>query len=116
MAALKMVSFLVLCMLVAAPMTAQAITCGQVQSALVPCLSYLKTTGPTPPATCCNGVRTINNAAKTTADRRTACQCLKSAAGSVKGLNPTTVAGLPGKCGVNIPYKISLSTNCATVK
>ncbi|KAJ9185487.1 hypothetical protein P3X46_005118 [Hevea brasiliensis] len=77
MAALKMVSIVVVvCMLVAAPMTAQAITCGQVTSALAPCVRYLKSTGGSPPGPCCNGVRTINGAAKTTVDRRAACQCL----------------------------------------
>lgn len=114
MAALKMVSVIVVvCMLVAAPMTAQAITCGQVARALSPCVNYLKTTGAVPPRPCCNGVRAINAAARTTADRRTACQCLKSAAGSIKGIKQPTADALPRKCGVNIPYKISFSTNCA---
>lgn len=115
MAALKMVSVLVLCMLVAAPMATQAITCGQVASSLAPCINYLKGPGgQAPPAACCNGVKAINNAAKTTPDRQTACNCLKSAARGVSGLNPSTAESLPSKCGVSIPYKISLSTNCAT--
>ncbi|KHN33232.1 Non-specific lipid-transfer protein [Glycine soja] len=31
-----------------------------------------------------------------------------------QSLNAGNAASLPGKCGVNIPYKISTSTNCAT--
>ncbi|KAK3405011.1 hypothetical protein EUGRSUZ_K01283 [Eucalyptus grandis] len=45
-----------------------------------------------------------------------ACKCLKSASGSISGINFGVVAAIPGKCGVNIPYKISPSTNCNSVK
>ncbi|XP_048235844.1 non-specific lipid-transfer protein 1-like [Ricinus communis] len=116
MAGIKLVSLLLLCMVVA-PMTTQAITCGQVASSLGPCLKYLKgAAGPMPPAACCNGVRGINSAARTTPDRQTACQCLKNAAGGISGLKPGLAESLPGKCKVNIPYKISLSTNCNSIK
>ncbi|XP_009372013.1 non-specific lipid-transfer protein [Pyrus x bretschneideri] len=94
---------------------AHAITCGQVTSSLAPCINYAKGGGVVPPA-CCNGIRTINGIARTTADRQAACNCLKNLAGSIRGVNPNNAAALPGKCGVNVPYKISTSTNCATVK
>ncbi|KDP22770.1 hypothetical protein JCGZ_00357 [Jatropha curcas] len=116
MAGLKLISILVLCMFVAAPIT-EAITCGQVTSALAPCITYLRTRGAkTPPPNCCNGVRSINSAAKSTPDRQQACQCLKQAAGSVSGIIPGNAEALPGACKVNIPYKISLSTNCNNVR
>nr|P81651.2 RecName: Full=Non-specific lipid-transfer protein 1; Short=LTP 1; AltName: Full=Major allergen Pru ar 3; AltName: Allergen=Pur ar 3 [Prunus armeniaca] len=91
------------------------ITCGQVSSSLAPCIGYVRGGGAVPPA-CCNGIRNVNNLARTTPDRRTACNCLKQLSGSISGVNPNNAAALPGKCGVNIPYKISASTNCATVK
>ncbi|MGL8333403.1 non-specific lipid-transfer protein, partial [Salmonella sp. NW596] len=100
--------------MVAAP-CAEAITCGQVASSLTPCIAYLRSGGAVPPP-CCSGVKSLNAAAKTTPDRQTACNCLKSAAGSISGLNLNLASGLPGKCGVNIPYKISPSTDCSTVK
>ncbi|TKY63607.1 Non-specific lipid-transfer protein 1 [Spatholobus suberectus] len=117
MASLKVACVVaVICMVVAsAPMAQAAITCGQVTSALVPCVDYLQKGGP-PPVGCCNGVRSLNSAAKTTADRQAACNCLKQAAGAISGFNANNAATLPGKCGVNIPYKISTSTNCATIK
>ena len=93
-----------------------ALTCGQVSGKVLPCLNYLKNGGPAPPPNCCNGIRDLNNAAKTTADRQTACRCLKSTAGSVPGLNYGLAAALPGKCGVNVPYKIGPSTDCARVR
>ncbi|XP_077217396.1 non-specific lipid-transfer protein 1-like [Tasmannia lanceolata] len=92
-----------------------AITCGQVISAVSPCLRYLRTGGPVP-AVCCNGIRGLNGAAKTTPDRQTACGCLKSAATSISGLNVGFANSLPGKCGVSFPYKISPSTDCSKVK
>jgi len=103
----------VMCMVVMSAPMAQAIMCGQVARAVTPCLVYLRIGGSPPPA-CCSGVRSLNSAAKTTADRQATCNCLKSLAGGLSGLNPANEASLPSKCGVNIPYKISTSTNCAT--
>ncbi|ESW06668.1 hypothetical protein PHAVU_010G066400 [Phaseolus vulgaris] len=106
----------VMCMVVVSAPMAHAITCGQVASAVTPCLSYLRTGG-TPALPCCNGVRGLNSAAKTTADRQATCNCLKSLAGALaQGFNAANAASLPQKCGVQIPYKISTSTNCATIK
>ncbi|KAJ4832575.1 hypothetical protein Tsubulata_000152 [Turnera subulata] len=99
MANLKLVcALLLVCIVVSAPMTAQAVTCSQVARDLVPCIGYLQGRG-APTAGCCNGVRALAGAAKTTADRRTACTCLKNAAAGVKGLNPSFAAALPGACG-----------------
>ncbi|XP_062094665.1 non-specific lipid-transfer protein 1-like [Humulus lupulus] len=109
----KLLCMVVMAMVVAAPV-ANAITCGQVSSSVGPCINYLKSGGVVP-AACCNGIRSLNSAAKTPADRQTACKCLQSASSSIKGLNLNLAAGLPGKCGINIPYKISPSTNCNSV-
>uniref|UniRef100_A0A0D9XND6 Non-specific lipid-transfer protein n=1 Tax=Leersia perrieri TaxID=77586 RepID=A0A0D9XND6_9ORYZ len=92
-----------------------AITCGQVGSAIAPCIPYV--TGRSGLSSgCCNGVKGLNNAARSTADRQAACRCLKSLAGSIKSLNLGTVAGVPGKCGVNVGFPISLSTDCNKVR
>ncbi|KAL4386602.1 hypothetical protein GQ457_09G012740 [Hibiscus cannabinus] len=112
---LKLACVVVLCMVVGAPLAQGAITCGQVSSALVPCIPYLKSGGTVPPA-CCSGIKSLNSAAKTTPDRQAACNCLKSAAASMSGINYGLASGLPGKCGVSIPYQISPSTDCKSVK
>ncbi|XP_049374996.1 non-specific lipid-transfer protein 2 isoform X2 [Solanum verrucosum] len=65
---------------------------------------------------CCGGVKGLLGAAKTPEDRKTACTCLKSAANSIKGIDTGKAAGLPGVCGVSIPYKISPSTDCSQVQ
>ena len=113
MASLKFACVVLMCMAVVSAPMVHAITCGQVTSGLTPCLSYLQKGG-APSAGCCNGVRSLNSAARTTADRQAVCNCLKSLVGSITGYNANNAAALPGKCGVNIPYKISTSTNCAT--
>ncbi|KAG9443605.1 hypothetical protein H6P81_014945 [Aristolochia fimbriata] len=101
---------------VVAPYAEAAVTCGTVVSNLSPCIGYLRGASKVIPATCCSGIRNLNSAAQTTADRKTACNCLKSAAAGIAGLNYGLAAALPAACKVNIPYKISPSTNCNQVQ
>lgn len=108
--AVKLICMAIVCVVVGAPL-AQAITCGQVATYVAPCISYL-TTGGTLPAACCSGVRGLNSAAATTADRQATCRCLVSYANSIRGLNPNLVSGLPSACGVSLNFKITSSTNC----
>ncbi|PKI37998.1 hypothetical protein CRG98_041594 [Punica granatum] len=112
----KLVPVFLLCMVVAATMAESAITCGQVTQSVSPCIPYARSTGGAPTAACCSGIRSLNDAARTTPDRQTACKCLKAIAGSISGINYGVVAGIPGKCRVNIPFKLSLSTDCNSVK
>ncbi|KAH6770283.1 hypothetical protein C2S52_015086 [Perilla frutescens var. hirtella] len=107
---------LIAAMLIAAvaPPSEAAIGCGSVVSYLNPCLPYV--TGKGPLGKCCGGVKGLYSAAKTTPDRQSVCSCLKSLAGSYSGVSLNKAAGLPGQCGVSIPYKISPSTDCSTVK
>ncbi|XP_059668134.1 non-specific lipid-transfer protein 1-like [Cornus florida] len=103
-----------MCMVVTAPQAEAAVTCGMVVTSLTPCLGYLRSGGPVP-APCCSGIKSLYSAASTPTDRQTACRCMKSAATSVPGISMANASGLPGKCGVNIPYKFSPSTDCAKV-
>ncbi|XP_022722382.1 non-specific lipid-transfer protein 1-like [Durio zibethinus] len=112
---LKLACLVVLCLVVGAPLTQGAVTCGQVTSALSPCISYLRNGG-TVPAGCCSGIKSLNSGAQTTADRQAVCNCIKTASGSISGINYSLASGLPGKCGVSIPYKISPNTDCKNVK
>ncbi|CAD6270634.1 unnamed protein product [Miscanthus lutarioriparius] len=100
-------------LLAAATTSEAAVTCGQVNSAIGPCLAYARGSGSSPSAACCSGVRSLNSAARSTADKRAACNCLKSAAGAVSGLNAGNAASIPSKCGVSIPYTISASIDCS---
>ncbi|CAN6353170.1 unnamed protein product [Urochloa humidicola] len=84
----------------------------QVASSLSPCIPYATGSASSLPAGCCSGVRSLNSMARSSSDRQAACRCLKSLATSLKKLNIGTVAGIPGKCGVSVPFPISMSTDC----
>ncbi|KAK1428058.1 hypothetical protein QVD17_16885 [Tagetes erecta] len=112
---IKMACVVLACMVVLAPHAEATITCGQVVSTLIPCLTYLRNGG-APAPSCCAGVRSLNSAARTTPDRKTACGCLKNSYKSNPGINSANAASLPSKCGVNIPYKISPNTDCSKVQ
>ncbi|KAG6433338.1 hypothetical protein SASPL_104948 [Salvia splendens] len=91
-----------------------AIGCGAVVSYLKPCLPYL--TGKGPLGECCGGINGLYGSAKTTPDKQSVCNCLKSLASSYPDADLDKAAGLPGQCGVNIPYTISPSTDCSEVQ
>ena len=116
-ASYKVACIAVLCMVAVAvvPYAEAAITCGTVTAKLGPCLPYLRKGGAVPPM-CCSGVKGLNSMASTKPDRQQACQCIKNAAQQIPGINPGFASGLPGKCGVKIPYPISTSTDCTKVQ
>ncbi|KAL2230375.1 UNVERIFIED_CONTAM: Non-specific lipid-transfer protein 1 [Sesamum indicum] len=80
---------------------------------LTTCRPYLTNKGSL--GNCCNGVKGLYRIAKTTQDRQSVCGTLKYLVGSYKGIHLNKAAGLPRQCGVNIPYKISPSTDCSKV-
>ncbi|CAK8542140.1 unnamed protein product [Lathyrus sativus] len=111
------VTFLVMaCLVLSTPLANAALSCGQIQLTITPCIGYLRSPTPSVPAPCCNGIRTLNSQAKTVPDRQGACRCLKSTVISFPGLNLPALAALPAKCGVNLPYKVTPSIDCNTVK
>ncbi|KAJ6765409.1 NON-SPECIFIC LIPID-TRANSFER PROTEIN 10-RELATED [Salix purpurea] len=67
---------------------------------------------------CNQAIRGLNSAARTTPDRQGVCTCLKNTASqfAYNSRNVALAAGLPGKCGVKLPYKIDPSTDCKSVK
>ncbi|CAL4904567.1 unnamed protein product [Urochloa decumbens] len=101
--------------LVMMSLASAAITCGQVASSLSPCIPYATGSASSMPSSCCSGVRSLNSMARSSSDRQAACRCLKSLAGTIKKLNMGTVSGIPGKCGVSVPFPISMSTDCNKV-
>ncbi|KAI0495669.1 hypothetical protein KFK09_021972 [Dendrobium nobile] len=96
------------------PIKATGMTCGEVDLDLLPCLSYIQNGGDVP-SDCCNGLSNLVAAAKTTDDRRTACNCLKSLASGASNDELSRAAGLPDKCHISLPYKLSPSTDCSKI-
>ncbi|KAI3444787.1 hypothetical protein Pfo_001452 [Paulownia fortunei] len=79
----------------------QAVTCGQVDAALVP-----------PSPACCAGVKAVKGLAQTTADKRACCGCVKAAANRYADLKDDAAQSLPTKCGVQMDVPISRSVDC----
>ncbi|KAK8935307.1 Non-specific lipid-transfer protein 1 [Platanthera zijinensis] len=94
------------------PMSTTALTCVDVEFDLLPCLTYIRSGGDVP-STCCSGLNNLVNAAKTTDDRRTACNCLKSLAQRASQDELDRAATLPDKCDISIPYKITPTIDCS---
>ncbi|KAF3447963.1 hypothetical protein FNV43_RR08670 [Rhamnella rubrinervis] len=111
--AMKLACMVVMCMVVCAPL-AEALTCVEVAGTVSQCIGYLRSGGAVP-VPCCSGVKSLNAMANNTPNRRVACNCLISAAKNIPGLKPNLVSGLPGACGVKLPFPISISTNCAKI-
>ena len=89
-----------------------ALSCSTVYNTLMPCLGYVQSGGAVPQA-CCSGIQSLLSVARTTPDRRAICTCLKNvAAGAAGGPYISRAAGLPGRCGVSLPYKLSPNMNC----
>ncbi|KAF3658141.1 Non-specific lipid-transfer protein 1 [Capsicum annuum] len=88
----------------------QALTCGQVDASLAPCIPCL-TQGGKPGAACCSGVKVLKGMAQTTTDKKEAFNCGKEAANRNTSLKDDTAQALPSKCGVPLDTPISRNVN-----
>ncbi|KAL2500304.1 Non-specific lipid-transfer protein 6 [Forsythia ovata] len=111
----KILCMLLVGMVVVAPISEAAISCGTVANTLAPCLNYVLNGGVVP-TDCCNGISSLYNTVETTPDRRAVCSCLKSVAGSASAATFNNAASLPNKCGISIPYKLSPSIDCSKIQ
>ncbi|XP_059636045.1 non-specific lipid-transfer protein 1-like [Cornus florida] len=93
----------------------EAISCGQVDASLAPCVPYL-TNGGTPTTECCNGVKSIKGMATTPVAKRTTCNCVKDAANRYSNLKDDAAQAHPAKCNVQMDIPISRSTVTCCVR
>ncbi|KAI3452312.1 hypothetical protein Pfo_008977 [Paulownia fortunei] len=91
----------------------EAISCGDVQGSLSPCLAYL-TGGGEPTDSCCGGVRSLVGSLQSQQDRQMACSCMKSSASSFN-VRPDSASNLPGKCGVSIGMTVTPNVDCSNI-
>lgn len=101
-----------LLMLLLAPGSEATIACSDVVKYLRPCVSYLEKGTGKPPAACCSGVSGLASAASTSADKKAACECIKTAA---QKINPNAQAAqtLPSDCGISLPFTVSPNVDCS---
>lgn len=91
---------------------AAALTCNDVIKDLKPCIEYLKNGSGAPPSPCCAGAATLASAATTTADKQTACTCLKNVSNNIK-VNSGLAKSLPANCGITLPFEVSPNVDCS---
>lgn len=89
-----------------------AISCSDVTKDLTPCVSYLVSGSGKPPSACCDGAKALSSAATTTADKKAACECIKSAASNVN-YNAKLAQDLPNNCGITLPFSVSAGVDCS---
>lgn len=94
-----------------APLGESVLECTDVTQYVSPCIPYVTQNGPL--GTCCDGIQGLFNAAQTTPDRQSVCNCFKSVTSGYSSAEADNAAGLPTQCGINIPYKLSPSTDCS---
>ncbi|GJM90852.1 hypothetical protein PR202_ga07172 [Eleusine coracana subsp. coracana] len=112
---LSMAAALLLVLAPAPPQASAALSCSTVYNTLMPCLGYVQSGGGVPRA-CCSGIQSLLAAARDRSDRRAICTCLKDvAAGAAGGPYISRAAGLPGRCGVTLPYKLGPNMNCNAI-
>ncbi|KAE8726864.1 Non-specific lipid-transfer protein 8 [Hibiscus syriacus] len=79
---------------------------------LRPCVNYLVKGSGKPPSTCCARASALASAATSSADKKAACACIKSAAKNMKPKNDLAQA-LPSNCGISLPIAISPNVDCS---
>ncbi|KAK1423319.1 hypothetical protein QVD17_18617 [Tagetes erecta] len=109
--ALVVLAMMVMALVMVQP--SEAITCGDLTSMLSPCMNYLRSGG-SPTKACCDGARKLQGATQSQADRRTACNCAKSAAAQLK-VRQDAANSLPGKCGISTSIPINPNVNCNNI-
>ncbi|KAK6943018.1 Bifunctional inhibitor/plant lipid transfer protein/seed storage helical domain [Dillenia turbinata] len=90
----------------------EALTCAQVDTALVPCVPFLTGSAPAPASGCCDGVKSIKAMVASPTDKQAACNCVKEAANRYTNIKDDAATALPSKCGVDIGVPISRSVDC----
>lgn len=99
-------------LVVSFPESDAGITCDNVKDNLLSCVPYVLIGGSVPEG-CCIGLKTLVSESTTTADRQMVCSCLKSAAKSATDDQFERAAKIPGKCGVDLKYKLVRDIDCS---
>lgn len=90
----------------------EALTCSDLGPSVAQCGPYATGTTSQPSDGCCRAVQGVYQMAKTTQDRRTLCTCLKASASSAPGIQLSSVASIPQKCGLQITIPTNPNYNC----
>ncbi|KAM3375310.1 non-specific lipid-transfer protein 1 [Capsicum galapagoense] len=106
---------LIICMVVALPVSKARITCDTVYDDLRPCIKYVFSGGSFP-TDCCNRIEFLLVSAITTADRQSVCLCVKDLLSYASDEQLSRAASIAGQCGASVPFEISPNVDCSKVQ
>ncbi|PHT45740.1 hypothetical protein CQW23_14898 [Capsicum baccatum] len=106
---------LIICMVVALPVSEATMTCDTVYDGLQPCLNYVLYGGSVP-TDCCKRIGSLVASAITTADRQSMCSCVKKLIIHATAYQLSRAASIPRQCGVHVPFDISPNVDCSKVQ
>ncbi|KAH7421606.1 hypothetical protein KP509_13G066200 [Ceratopteris richardii] len=88
------------------------VDCRKVRQYFVPCAGYLfSRSAANPSVACCTSLRRLNAQSKGPV-RQGVCECLKSNAASLSGLNQNHATSLSSNCGISLKTAVSFNTDC----
>ncbi|KAL7130343.1 hypothetical protein ABFS83_13G127400 [Erythranthe nasuta] len=93
---------------------ANAITCTEAISTLMPCKDYLIGKSNFVSVPCCTGASALNGKVKTKPELKSMCECLKQAAAALHVI-PERAKSLPGICKITTPVPIDPNADCNSI-
>ncbi|MBA0679265.1 hypothetical protein Goari_011044 [Gossypium aridum] len=84
----------------AEPGETAVVSCDEVDECLVYYVPYLTSRTGYPSALCCGGLAKLEKIAVTTAEKQTACSCIKQAAAGFPSIKEDVASSNPNKCNV----------------
>ncbi|CAJ2670778.1 unnamed protein product [Trifolium pratense] len=110
---IKVTYLTMICLVLSIPLANATVSCGNIQTTLIPCIGYIRNPGPSVPAPCCDAVKAVIDADHTQIDRQNTCRCLMSLA-KRPGTDFQVAASIPNKCGLNPPFVLTPDLDCNT--
>ncbi|KAK4387248.1 Non-specific lipid-transfer protein [Sesamum angolense] len=92
---------------------AEALTCFDIIPTVMQCASFALGMVSRPSSQCCNELSRLHGMARTTDDRRQACNCLKQIAPQYPGAMDANLLALPQLCRVALAYPIRRDADCS---
>ncbi|KAL1560124.1 non-specific lipid-transfer protein 1-like [Salvia divinorum] len=91
---------------------ANAVSCPQAISMLLPCQDYLVKHSAKLTVSCCQAANKLNDMVNSKVDLKDLCSCLKQAAASLHVI-ADRAKSLPGQCHIQVPVPLDPNVDCS---
>lgn len=92
----------------------EALTCADLGPSIAQCSPFATGAMSQPSTGCCSAVRAVYAQAQTTQHKRTLCACLKKSSSSAPGVQFSSIAAIPQRCGLRVSIPTNPNFNCNT--